>query len=230
MLKVRDLLIHTKYLSWQEKLIYLNQNFSHISFSTSFSLEDQVISDFILRNKLNIEIFTIDTGRLPKQTHQVWQSTLRKYGNKISTYFPNQDQIANYVNNNGPNAFYESLELRKKCCHIRKVEPLKRALKSSKLWISGIRKDHSSSRNNKEYFEFDEQLDLIKFYPLLNENIENIWSYINKNSVPFNILFKANYHSIGCDPCSRAILPGQEIRDGRWWWENPNNKECGLHK
>lgn len=228
--KINQLLIQTKHLSWQEKLLYLSQNFKNITFSTSFSVEDQVIADFIIHSELNIEIFTIDTGRLPKQTHQVWQSSIRKYGAKFRAYHPAQEETQKYTSANGTNAFYESHDLRKQCCFIRKIEPLQRALQGKDLWISGIRKEHSANRENKDFFEFDEALGLIKFYPLLDESIDDIWAYIKKNSVPFNILYKQGYHSIGCDPCSRAISPGQDIRNGRWWWENNNNKECGLHK
>ena len=228
--RISQLLIQTKYLNWQEKLIYLSKNFKNSVFSTSFSIEDQVITDFIIRQDLNIKIFTIDTGRLPAETHQVWQSSIRKYGAKFKIYHPDQENIATYTSNNGTNAFYEDFDLRKQCCFIRKIEPLKRALKNQDLWISGVRKEHSASRKSKDFIEFDEDLSLIKFYPLLEESIDGIWSYINKNSVPFNILYKQGYHSIGCAPCSRAISPGQDIRDGRWWWENNNNKECGLHK
>ena len=230
MTKLQQITIQTKYLNWQEKLIYISKNFKNISFSTSFSVEDQVITDFIVSQNLAIDIFTIDTGRLPKETYQLWQSSIRKYGAYLTSYHPNHDHVQEYTSNHGANAFYETLELRKECCFIRKIEPLQRALKGQEIWISGIRKEHSPSRESKDFFEYDEALDLIKFYPLLEESIDDIWHCINARSVPFNVLYKQGYQSIGCAPCSRAISKDQHIRDGRWWWENNNNKECGLHK
>lgn len=228
-MKINELIQKTKELTWQERLIFIAKNFDKISFSTSFSIEDQVILDFIVKNNLRIEIFTIDTGRLPKATYDVWQTSLEKYKIKILPFYPQNQELENFVSDFGINAFYESIELRKKCCFIRKVEPLKRALIDKNIWISGVRKEHSIDRNNKEFFEFDESLNLIKFYPLLEELESQIWQLINQNSVPFNRLYKDGYKSIGCEPCSRKIKEGEEIRDGRWWWER-GNKECGLHK
>ncbi len=221
----------TKDLNWQEKLIFVAKNYENVVFSTSFSLEDQVILDFIAQNDLKIEIFTLDTGRLFRETYQVWQNSLEKYGLKIGAFYPNQDEIASFVEQNGINAFYDSVDLRKKCCAIRKVEPLKRALKNKEIWISGIRKGHSEARSDKDFFEEDKGLGLLKFYPLLDFSEEDLWSYIDKNSVPINSLYKKGFKSIGCQPCSRAVSSGEDDRAGRWWWEsgNGNKKECGLH-
>lgn len=227
-MKINELIQKTKELTWQEKLIFIAKNFDKIAFSTSFSIEDQIILDFIVKNNLRIEIFTIDTGRLPKETYNVWQVSLEKYKIKILPFYPQNQRLENFVLDYGINAFYESIELRKKCCFIRKVEPLQRALANKNIWISGVRKEHSIDRNNKEFFEFDEPLNLIKFYPLLEVLESQIWQLINQNSVPFNQLYKEGYKSIGCEPCSRKIKEGEEIRDGRWWWER-GNKECGLH-
>ena len=204
-MQINNLIKQTSKLNWQEKLIFISDNFQNIVFSTSFSIEDQLILDFIVRSNLKIEIFTIDTGRLPKATYDVWQSSLEKYKIKILPFYPHNKDLENFVSASGINAFYESIELRKKCCFLRKVEPLRRALKGKNLWISGVRKEHSNDRNNKEFFEFDESLNLTKFYPLLEISEEEIWQVINQNSIPFNRLYKEGYKSIGCDPCSRKI-------------------------
>lgn len=226
---LEQILNQTKDLTWQEKLIFVSDNFSDIAFSTSFSIEDQVIMEFIISNKLKIEIFTLDTGRLPKATYDLWQSNLDRYGVKIKAYYPNQDDLEQFISNKGVNAFYESQELRKTCCNIRKTEPLSRALKNKKLWISGLRKEHSNLRAAKDYFEEDKSLNLIKFYPLLEVSEDQLWADINQKNIPFNRLYKEGYRSIGCDPCSRAIAANQDVRAGRWWWENSQTKECGLH-
>lgn len=218
-------------LDWQERLIFAAANFKNATFSTSFSIEDQVIADFIIRNKLDIEIFTIDTGRFFKETYQLWQNSLDKYKVKFKAYYPNQDEIAQYVEDKGINAFYESVELRKKCCEIRKVNPLKKALKGKDLWISGLRKSHSANRSDKGFFEEDKGFGLTKFYPILDFSDQDLWDYIDKNNVPYNPLYKKGFASIGCQPCSRATSKGQDNRAGRWWWENrdKNKVECGLH-
>ncbi|OFW80772.1 MAG: hypothetical protein A2887_00810 [Alphaproteobacteria bacterium RIFCSPLOWO2_01_FULL_40_26] len=214
---------------WQKKFLETVENFSDIIFSTSFSIEDQLITDFITQEKLPVEIFTIDTGRLPHETHDVWQNTLDKYRIRISTFYPREETLSAFVNQNGINPFYESKELRLKCCEIRKVEPLQRALKDKKLWISGLRKEHSQTRANKNFFEKDEALQLTKFYPLLELSETEIWEEIHQKNIPFNRLYKQGYRSIGCATCTRAIRHDEDIRAGRWWWENDNKKECGLH-
>ena len=215
-------------LSWSEKISFVANNFSNITFSTSFSLEDQAITHFIVSNKLPIKIFTIDTGRLFPQTYELWQKTLDIYGIKIDAFYPNAKNIKKFVAKNGINAFYQSQELRLNCCQIRKVEPLIRALNGKKLWISGIRREHSNSRDNKEFFEFDINLKINKFYPLLKNSEEEIYQYIKNNNIPFNPLHNQGFKSIGCQPCTRAISQGEEPRAGRWWWES-GKKECGLH-
>jgi len=227
---INELKNKVKGFNWQDKLKFISNNFDNVVFSTSFSIEDQVITDFIFKNNLKIEIFTIDTGRLPSKTYDVWQATIDKYGRRISVFYPNEKALANFIKQSGINAFYESIDLRKQCCFVRKVEPLHRALSNKAFWISGLRRGHSSNRNNKEFFEFDAGLNITKFYPLLNESEGDIWSLINQNRIPFNYLYKQGYKSIGCDPCSRAVGEHEDIRAGRWWWENNSNKECGLHK
>lgn len=223
--------------SWQENLLAISQKpsgqsfgqFSDIIFSTSFSLEDQIITDFIVKNKLPIAIFTIDTGRLFKETYQIWQRTLDIYGVKIAAFYPDAQRIGEFVSQNGIDAFYNSKELRLNCCEIRKVEPLKLALQGKDLWISGLRKEHSNSRNDKELLEYDAALKINKFYPLLNLSEEEVWQYLKANNVPYNILYDQDFKSIGCAPCTRAVEKGEDARAGRWWWED-SKKECGLHK
>jgi phosphoadenosine phosphosulfate reductase len=216
--------------SWQENLLALSGRFSDIVFSTSFSLEDQIITDFIAKNELPIAIFTIDTGRLFAQTYQIWQRTLDIYGIKISTFYPDAKRIGEFVSENGIDAFYNGKELRLSCCEIRKVEPLKLALQGNDLWISGVRKEHSSFRNDKEFLEYDEALKISKFYPLLNLSEVEVWEYLNANNVPYNVLYEQGFKSVGCAPCTRAVEKGEDSRAGRWWWEGDGKKECGLHK
>jgi phosphoadenosine phosphosulfate reductase len=229
-MKITEIISQTKDLNWQDKLRFIAKNFSDITFSNSFSIEDQVILDFIASEKLPIEVFTLDTGRLNPETHDVWQASLDKYKIKISGFYPNEKDLQNFVDEKGINPFYESKELRLSCCGIRKVEPLKRALKNKKIWISGLRKEHSNSRAEKEFFEKDSTFELIKFYPLLNLSEKEVWEIIHQNRIPFNRLYKQGYKSIGCAPCSRAVKEGDDIRAGRWWWESDSKKECGLHQ
>ncbi|MDB2550513.1 phosphoadenylyl-sulfate reductase [Rickettsiales bacterium] len=211
--------------NWQKILTVLGQK-ENVVFSTSFSLEDQIITDFIAKNNLNIEIFTIDTGRLFSQTYDIWQKTLDKYQILIKSYYPNDLELQHFVENSGINAFYDSINLRKECCNIRKIEPLKRALKDKDFWISGIRKEHSQNRSKKEISEFDDNLKITKFYPLLDLKENEIWQIIRQEDIPYNKLYDQEFESIGCAPCTRSGF----ARDGRWWWENgENKKECGLH-
>ena len=227
--KLQKILKQSETLHWQDKLLLAVENFNNPTFSTSFSLEDQVITDFIARNQVPIEIFTIDTGRLPQETYNVWQATLDKYAITIKGYSPKHGPLENFTKEHGINPFYESKDLRLTCCAVRKIEPLHRALKNKDLWISGLRKAHSSNRNEKAYFENDDNLKLTKFYPLLDLSESELWEAINQKGIPFNRLYKSGYRSIGCAPCSRAIGEGDDIRAGRWWWEDDSKKECGLH-
>ena len=229
MLNLQNIIIDINNLTWQERLHFIAKNYQNITFSTSFSIEDQIICDEIFQNNLNIEVFAIDTGRLPSATYKLWQETLDKYQKTIKAFYPDAQKITDFVENDGINSFYNSLELRHKCCHIRKVEPLKKALKNKEIWISGVRKEHNLNRKDKNLLEFDESLDIIKFYPILDLNEDEIWGYIKKNNIPYNKLYNEGYKSIGCDPCSRAVKDGEDARSGRWWWESDNKQECGLH-
>jgi len=218
--------------SIEQELILLSNTFeNNITLSSSFGIEDQVITHFIYLSKLNnLDIFTLDTGRLFKETYDVWYKTELQYQLKIKAFYPNSAQIADYVNTNGINAFYDSQDLRKKCCYIRKVEPLNRALKDVKVWITGLRAEQSDNRNQLKKLEWDSERQLYKYNPLTNWSTEEVVDYLRKNGVPFNVLHDQNFVSIGCAPCTRAVTPGEDFRAGRWWWEDQSKKECGLHR
>ena len=200
-----------------------------IVFSTSFGLEDQAISHFIFKNQLPVEVFTLDTGRMFAETYSTWSQTVEKYKQPILAYYPNDNELQKFVSVNGPNSFYESVDNRKQCCSIRKVEPLKRALIEKKIWITGLRADQSADRNTATQLEWDETNQLIKFHPLLYWTWSETYSFIQNNQVPYNALHDKGFVSIGCAPCTRAIKEGEDFRAGRWWWEDESKKECGLH-
>jgi phosphoadenosine phosphosulfate reductase len=200
-----------------------------VTFSTSFSYEDQVITHQIVNNKIPISIFTLDTGRLFAETYAVWNSTNEKYSTRIKAYYPESILLENFVAEKGPNSFYESVDNRKACCYIRKVEPLKRALAGNAVWVTGLRAEHSPDRNHLPLIEWDETNQIIKFHPLLHWTTEEVKGYIRENNIPYNPLHDKGFVSIGCAPCTRAIQPGEDFRAGRWWWEDADKKECGLH-
>ncbi|PKO46372.1 MAG: phosphoadenylyl-sulfate reductase [Betaproteobacteria bacterium HGW-Betaproteobacteria-22] len=200
-----------------------------ITFANSFGAEDMVLTDIIQRNQLNIEIFSLDTGRLPAETYDLMAKTERIYQTKLKVYFPHASHVENYVSTYGINAFYESIELRKACCFMRKVEPLQRALKGKKAWITGMRAEQSATRVNLPTREFDASNQLDKLNPLSDWTEQEVWAYIRLHEVPYNKLHDQFYPSIGCAPCTRAIAMGEDVRAGRWWWEDPTSKECGLH-
>jgi phosphoadenosine phosphosulfate reductase len=217
-------------LSISEVLSLLANKFpGQVTFSTSFSFEDQVVANEILSNQLPISVFTLDTGRLFAETYSVWSSTNEKYQSNVKAYYPNNQLLETFVQEKGPNAFYESVDNRKQCCYIRKVEPLKRALKGNAVWITGLRAEHSPDRTNLAILEWDETNQVIKYNPLLHWSTEEVRKYIDDNNVPYNPLHDKGFVSIGCAPCTRAIKPGEDFRAGRWWWEDAAKKECGLH-
>ena len=217
-------------VSIDEFLLALTRKFpGAVTFSTSFSYEDQVITDKILSNNLPVKIFTLDTGRLFPETYSVWRSTNEKYNTHVKAYYPDAISLENFVAEKGPNAFYESIENRKDCCYIRKVAPLKRALKDNSIWITGLRAEHSVDRNDMPQVEWDESNHVIKYHPILHWTTEEVKQYINENDIPYNSLHDKGFVSIGCAPCTRAIRPGEDFRAGRWWWEDNTKKECGLH-
>ena len=203
--------------------------FPVITFANSFGAEDMVLTDIIMREKLAIEIFSLDTGRLPVETYQLMAEVENTYHTKLKVYFPKHETVEQYVQTKGINAFYESIELRKACCHMRKVEPLGRALKGKQAWITGMRAEQATTRANLPTQEYDEANKLEKFNPLSDWTEPEVWAYIRMFEVPYNKLHDAFYPSIGCAPCTRAVAMGEDVRAGRWWWENPDNKECGLH-
>jgi phosphoadenosine phosphosulfate reductase len=200
-----------------------------VVFSSSFSWEDQLISHFIFSNNIDIDVFTLDTGRMFPETYYTWNQTLDRYGKKITAYYPNAEVLQAFVAEKGPNSFYESVDNRKQCCHIRKVEPLKRALKGKKIWITGIRAEHSANRDHMPQVEWDEVNEVIKFHPILHWTTQQVTEYIRQHNIPYNPLHDKGFVSIGCAPCTRAIRPGEDFRAGRWWWEDSTKKECGLH-
>ena len=199
------------------------------AFSTSLGAEDQVLTDMISGADPLVRIFTLDTGRLFQETYDLIHITEKKYGIKIRLYFPDAERVENMVNGKGVNLFYESVENRKLCCHIRKIVPLQRALEGMKVWISGVRREQSVTRQETELVEWDESRQVIKLSPLIDWKESKVWEYLEENRIPFNELHQKGFSSIGCQPCTRAIKAGESVRSGRWWWELPENKECGLH-
>jgi phosphoadenosine phosphosulfate reductase len=199
-----------------------------VVFSTSLGQEDQAITEIIAKNNLGVNIFTLDTGRLFYETYDLLARTIVKYGLDIKTYYPNTHSVEDFVRTKGINGFYESPENRKSCCYIRKVEPLKRALKGNSIWITGLRAEQSANRGGMKKLEWDESNRIFKFNPLLNWSMKDLLSYIDAHSIPYNPLHDKGFASIGCAPCTRAIEPGEDPRAGRWWWES-SKKECGLH-
>jgi len=200
-----------------------------VVFTTSFGIEDQVITDFIFKNDLPVEVVTLDTGRLFPETYQVFAETITKYRKKINVCFPAHEEVEKMVTEKGPFSFYESKDNRLECCRLRKVVPLRRALKGKSLWITGIRAEQSGNRAGMSDLEWDDDKKLIKYHPLYNWSMEDVENYIKDNDVPYNSLHNKGYVSIGCEPCTRAISKGQDFRAGRWWWENDGPKECGCH-
>lgn len=219
----------TKNFSIEETLAFLASEYQNrLVFSTSFGQEDQVITALIAKNDLPINIFTLDTGRLFQETYDVFHKTIKKYKKEIKTYFPEATAVEDLLNKKGPNSFYESVENRKECCFIRKVAPLTKALKGNEIWITGLRAEQSENRNDLDLFEYDAKFEIIKFNPLLKWTLKEVEEYLEKNNVPQNALHKKGFVSIGCAPCTRSIVEGEDIRAGRWWWES-SHKECGLH-
>ncbi len=200
------------------------------AFASSFGAEDMLLTDLIAREFPGIEIFTLNTGRLPKETLELMESVPAHYGIPLRIYQPEPAAVAEYVTTHGANAFYESVDLRKSCCGIRKVEPLARALAGKKAWLTGLRREQAASRQNLDNWEYDEAHGLHKFNPLIDWTEQEVWDYLREHKVPYNKLHDRGYPSIGCEPCTRAVKPGEDTRAGRWWWEGKAGaQECGLH-
>ena len=200
-----------------------------IALASSMGAEDQVITDMLSRGTDRPRIFTLDTGRLPQETYDVIEATRRKYGISIKLLFPDRDAVEAMAAESGPNLFYDSVEARRRCCHVRKVDPLKRELSTLDAWITGLRREQSVTREQVARIEWDQANGLVKVNPLTDWSADDVWKYIREHDVPYNALHDAGYPSIGCAPCTRAVGEGEDARAGRWWWEDPEQKECGLH-
>lgn len=203
--------------------------YSPAVFASSLAAEDMVLTDLILRAKLPITIFSLETGRLHAETLGVLDRIRETYDYEVALFRPEPQAVEQYVQIHGLNAFYDSVEMRKECCRIRKVEPLSRALADKKAWITGQRRAQSTTRAALDVQEDDAAHGMQKFNPLADWSEQDVWDYLRENKVPYNPLHDRGYPSIGCEPCTRAIQPGEDVRAGRWWWENPETKECGLH-
>lgn len=210
-------------------LLGASKEFEAITFANSYGAEDMVLTDIIAKENLVIEIFSLDTGRLPAETYTLMAEVENIYNTKPVVFFPKHEAVESYVREKGINAFYESIELRKACCHMRKVEPLQRALAGKQAWVTGMRAEQATTRASLPTREFDAGNKLEKFNPLSDWTEQEVWAYIRLFDVPYNALHDQFYPSIGCAPCTRAVAMGEDVRAGRWWWEDPTSKECGLH-
>ena len=215
--QVDNIIAATEGLSWQARLQWVAAHYKHVTFSTSLGLEDQLITHEIAVTHLPISIFTLDTGRLFEQTYALLQKTEYHYHIKIKTYHPDTAALEHYIAQHGVNGFYQSVDNRKGCCHIRKVEPMQRALKGAQIWISGLRREHSDNRADMPIAQWSD------------DAIEEIREQIAKHAIPYNLMHDQGFPSIGCAPCTRAVAAGEHLRAGRWWWENDTAQECGLH-
>jgi phosphoadenosine phosphosulfate reductase len=201
-----------------------------VALASSLGLEDQMLTDMILKTDRRARIFTIDTGRLFPETYSLIDKTNMSYGIRMEVYFPENGPVEDFVRAGGINAFYESVERRRECCRIRKIQPLTRALSTLDAWICGLRQEQSVTRTGVRTVEWDEANGLVKINPLAYVSERKVWEYVRANRVPYNVLHDRGFPSIGCCPCTRAVAPGEDVRSGRWWWENPEHKECGLHR
>jgi phosphoadenosine phosphosulfate reductase len=198
-------------------------------FSSSLGAEDQVITHMLATQGFSEGIFTLDTGRLFPETYELMEKTNVRYKIRIQVYFPDAARVEEMVREKGINLFYHSMENRKLCCHVRKTEPLRRALGGQEVWITGLRREQSPTRKDLAMAEWDQANAIIKINPLLEWTEKQVWDFIREHKIPYNALHDKGFPSIGCQPCTRAILPGEDVRAGRWWWENPDTRECGLH-
>jgi phosphoadenosine phosphosulfate reductase len=229
-MQAEELKKQIKGLSIEDQLKKLVTRFpGKMIFTTSLGIEDQVITHKIFTNNIDIKVITLDTGRLFPQTYDVLSNTIIRYNKTINVYFPEYEPIEKMVTEKGPLSFYQSIENRKECCTLRKVVPLNRALTGMECWISGIRADQSDNRNHMDWLEYDESKNLFKFYPLFDWSYDEVKNFVKENNVPYNTLHDKGFVSIGCEPCTRAVKPGEDFRAGRWWWEKDGGKECGLH-
>ncbi len=198
--------------------------------ASSFSLEDQVLTDMLSKSGHRARIFTLDTGRLFQETYEVMQRSMDTYHIRYETCVPDSGEVASLVSAEGPDAMYASREKRERCCEIRKIRPLKKILATADAWICGLRRDQGLTRKETEVIEWDAAHGIYKISPLFDWSEDDVWQYIRRHDVPYNALYDRGFRSIGCAPCTRATAPDQDIRAGRWWWEDPEHKECGLHR
>lgn len=209
---------------------YITDNYGNRAvFSTSFGIEDQVLTHLLAEAGANVDVFTLETGRLFPETYYVWNRTLERYKLPIKAYYPQANLVEEMVTKKGPSSFYDSVENRKECCFIRKIEPLKRAIQGYEIWITGIRAEQSPNREDMDFIEWDEGNQIIKIHPLFHWTLNDVESHLKQFNVPYNPLHDKGFPSIGCQPCTRAVAPGEDFRAGRWWWEDKSKKECGLH-
>jgi phosphoadenosine phosphosulfate reductase len=198
-------------------------------FANSLGAEDMVLTDMIWGEGMAISMFSLDTGRLPAETYDLIARAEARYGRRLEVFAPRHNLVQDFVAGHGINGFYDSVDARKACCHARKIEPLQRALAGKQAWITGLRAAQSPTREKLKTVAFDQANKLVKISPLADWSEREVWVYLRANQVPYNALHDQNYPSIGCAPCTRAVEPGEDIRAGRWWWESPETKECGLH-
>jgi phosphoadenosine phosphosulfate reductase len=223
--------LRLKDASPQEVIGFFAEEFKgRVAFATSLGAEDQVITEMIADIDPGMKIITLDTGRLFQETYDLLDITRKKYNLSIEASFPDATDVENMVNTHGINLFYDSIENRKLCCFIRKTEPLSIALQGMEVWICGLRRDQSVTRQEVQAVEWDNLQKMIKVNPLVSWSLDQVWQYIRAHKIPYNTLHDKGYPSIGCLPCTRAILQGEDIRAGRWWWESAENRECGLHQ
>lgn len=200
------------------------------AFASSFGAEDVVVGDMVLSVRPEARIFTLDTGRLHEETHEVADRVRERYGVAIETHFPDRGSVERLMREKGPFSFRASVDNRKECCEIRKIAPLRAALHGLELWITGLRREQSMTRTAVRRLEWDETFGLLKLNPIADWTSDQVWDYIRAHDLPYNALHDRGFPSIGCAPCTRAVRPGEDVRSGRWWWEAPEGKECGLHR
>jgi phosphoadenosine phosphosulfate reductase len=221
----------TRELRAAELVEYIAGRFGpRVALASSLSAEDQVLTHMLVQRVDEPRVFTLDTGRLPQETYDVLEETRRRYDLDIEVLYPDREALEELVGREGPNCFRRSVQMRKRCCHVRKVVPLKRKLATLDAWITGLRREQATTRTDVHRVEWDAGNGLVKVNPLANWSTDAVWAYIHEHNVPYNALHDAGYPSIGCAPCTRAVGPEEDIRAGRWWWEAPEHKECGLHR
>lgn len=216
----------------QELLSWAEETFApgRLALANSFGVEDMVLMHMLVNHSPSAGIFTLDTGRVFQESYDLWEEAARKYKVTIEALYPDTKEVTDLLREKGPNSFYQSIENRKECCKIRKIHPLQKKLDSLDGWITGLRRDQSVTRTAVDKIEWDEVNGLVKLNPLADWSEQDCWDFAKENRIPTNRLHKKGFPSIGCMPCTRAVKEGEDIRAGRWWWENPDSKECGLHK